>query len=156
MTVENIDFDAQMEYLRLLYEKNIPFNKLLGFQVEMLKPGFVAVKFDMRDDLIGNYLHGILHGGVISAVLDATGGMCASVSILEKMQGKTVKEIADRLSRIGTIDLRVDYLRPGRGEQFRSTGTIMRTGNRVAVTRMELHNQKRLLIAVGTGTYIVG
>lgn len=156
MTVEKIDFDAQLEYLRLMYEKNIPFNKLLGFQVETLKPGFVAVKFDMRDDFIGNYVHGILHGGVISAVMDATGGMAATVSILEKMQGKTVEEIANRLAKIGTIDLRVDYLRPGRGEHFRSTGSIMRAGNKVAVTRMELHNHKGLLIAVGTGTYIVG
>ena len=33
---------------------------------------------------------------------------------------------------------------------------IMRTGKKVAVTRMELHNDEDLLIAVGTGTYIVG
>jgi acyl-coenzyme A thioesterase PaaI-like protein len=32
----------------------------------------------------------------------------------------------------------------------------MRTGKKVAVTRMELHNDEDLLIAVGTGTYIVG
>jgi acyl-coenzyme A thioesterase PaaI-like protein len=32
----------------------------------------------------------------------------------------------------------------------------MRTGRKVAVTRMELKNQEDLLIAVGTGTYIVG
>jgi acyl-coenzyme A thioesterase PaaI-like protein len=32
----------------------------------------------------------------------------------------------------------------------------MRTGRKVAVTRMELHNDERVLVAVGTGTYIVG
>jgi len=52
--------------------------------------------------------------------------------------------------------MRVDYLRPGKGNRFKSTGTVMRTGNRVAVTRMELSNEKNVLIAVGTGAYIVG
>ena len=32
----------------------------------------------------------------------------------------------------------------------------MRTGNRVSVVRMELENDQKQLIAVGTGTYIVG
>jgi uncharacterized protein (TIGR00369 family) len=82
--------------------------------------------------------------------------MTATTSILEKMQGQSLEDIAQRITKIGTIDLRVDYLRPGRGDSFRATSTIMRAGNKVAVTRMELHNHKDLLIAVGTGTYIIG
>ena len=75
---------------------------------------------------------------------------------MDKMKDKPTEEIAKRIMKTGTIDLRVDYLRPGRGKFFRATSSIMRAGNRVAVTRMELHNDKDLLIAVGTGTYIVG
>ena len=52
--------------------------------------------------------------------------------------------------------MRVDYLRPGRGNRFQSSGTVMRTGNKVAVTRMELRNEENVMIAVGTGAYIVG
>ena len=72
------------------------------------------------------------------------------------MQGHSAEEIATRIARIGTIDLRVDYLRPGRGDFFRASSTIMRTGNKVAVTRMEIFNNKEIQIAVGNGTYIVG
>jgi uncharacterized protein (TIGR00369 family) len=97
-----------------------------------------------------------LHGGVISSVLDATGGLSVSVSLLEKLQGEPVEEFEKRMAHIGTIDLRVDYLRPGRGKTFRAVSAIMRTGKKVAVTRMELHNDESVLIAVGTGTYIVG
>jgi uncharacterized protein (TIGR00369 family) len=110
----------------------------------------------MRADLIGNYFLETLHGGVISAVLDATGGLSVSVSLLEKLQGEPEEEIEKRMARIGTIDLRVDYLRPGRGKTFRAVSAIMRTGRKVAVTRMELHNDESVLVAVGTGTYIVG
>jgi uncharacterized protein (TIGR00369 family) len=147
---------AQLEYLRNWYEKHIPFNQVIGLQVETLRVDFVSMRFAMRADLIGNSVHGILHGGVISSVLDATGGLAAAASILEKMQGRSTEEIASRIARIGTIDLRVDYLRPGRGDFFRAKSAIMRSGNKVAVTRMEFFNNKEILIAVGTGTYIVG
>jgi uncharacterized protein (TIGR00369 family) len=56
----------------------------------------------------------------------------------------------------GTIDLRVDYLRPGWGRQFLASGTVLRAGRRVAVTRSELHNDEGVLVAVGTGAYITG
>lgn len=147
---------AQLDFLRKWYESQIPFNQVIGLQVETLRTDFVSIRFPMRPELIGNWVHGTLHGGVISTVLDAAGGLTAAASLLEKMQGCTAREIAARIARIGTIDLRVDFLRPGRSDFFRAKSTIMRTGNKVAVTRMEFFNNKELLIAVGTGTYIVG
>ncbi|HAV87176.1 MAG TPA: thioesterase family protein, partial [Pseudomonas sp.] len=59
-------------------------------------------------------------------------------------------------ARLGTIDLRIDYLRPGRGQRFSATATLLRSGNKVAVVRSELHNEAGVLIAVGTGTYLCG
>ncbi len=139
-----------------VYEDRIPFNRLLGLKVVELNLDRAVIRFDMREDLVGNYVHGILHGGVISAVLDATGGMLASMGVMNRMAGAPMDEMSRRLSRIGTIDLRVDYLRPGRGKFFQATSTVMRAGRKVAVTRMELNNDEGRLIAVGTGTYIVG
>ncbi len=63
------------------------------------------------------------------------------------------EEIAAKLSRMGTIDLRVDYLRPGRGEHFTSAG-VLHSGNKVAVARVEHHDG--LHIATATATYLVG
>ena len=146
---------TSIEIVRVVYE-NLPFNRLLGLKVAFLESDRAGFRFEMKDELIGNTVHGILHGGVISAVLDTTGGMTATASAIEKSQDLSNDDIIRRVARIGTIDLRVDYLRPGKGIQFQSTGTVMRTGRKVAVTRMELKNQDDLLIAVGTGTYIVG
>lgn len=42
---------------------------------------------------------------------------------------------------MGTIDLRTDYLRPRKGEQFIAIAHIVRNGSKVAVTRMEMHNE---------------
>ena len=135
---------------------NLPFNRFLGLKIACLRPDQAGFTFLMKDELVGNRVYGILHGGVIATVLDTTGGMIATASILDKMKEFSPDKIADKIAGIGTIDMRVDYLRPGKGSRFFSMGTIMRTGNKVAVTRMELKNQDGILIAVGTGTYLVG
>ena len=54
------------------------------------------------------------------------------------------------------IDLRVDYLRPGRGKHFIATGAHRALGNRIAVTHMELENDAGELIATGGAAYMVG
>jgi uncharacterized protein (TIGR00369 family) len=65
-------------------------------------------------------------------------------------------ELAEKLGKMSTIDIRTDYLRPGRGQQFIATAQVIRSGNKVCVCRMELHNEQGIHIALGTGTYLVG
>lgn len=138
-----------------IFEEMIPFNRYLGFRVESIDPKSPTIRLDMREELVGNFVHGGLHGGVTSAVLDVTGGLVAFLNVIEKLEDLRDDEKLDRFAKLGTIDLRVDYLRPGRGHFFLSRGYILRTGNKVAVTRMELHNDEDRLIAVGTAAYTV-
>ena len=149
------EIDPLLEIVRNIHE-NLPFNRFLGLKVDHLRTDGAGFSFSMKNELIGNFVLGILHGGVISAVLDATGGMVATASAVKRMQGLSSDEITHQITRMGTIDMRIDYLRPGRGKRFLSTGTIMRMGKKLAVTRMELRNQGNVLIAVGTGAYIIG
>ena len=145
-----------LQLLKEITEEKIPFNKLIGMKIETLDLDKIGIRFKMRPELVGNFTRGNLHGGVISSVLDVTGGMVAWTGIMKKMEGQSFDEISERFNKIGTIDIRVDYLRPGLGAYFIATGSTLRTGNKVSVTRMELHNDKGILIAVGTGTYVVG
>jgi uncharacterized protein (TIGR00369 family) len=156
MTDQKRDRAELVNLLRNFLEEKIPFNKVLGLQVESMDMERVCLKIEMKEEIIGNSIKRILHGGVISAVLDVAGGTVAALGIVRKWMGHPLEEIGKRLLNVGTIDLRVDYLRPGRGKHFLATGSIMRTGQKVAVVRMELHNDADLLIAVGTGTYTVG
>ncbi len=144
-----------IEQVKTIFMEQIPFNKYLGMQIESLSHDWASIRIDMRDELVGNFMQGTLHGGVISSVLDVMGGLAAFVSLIKKMDNNPNHKQLERLAKFGTIDLRIDYLRPGRGKYFNATGTVLRTGNKVAVTRMELHNDQQLLIAVGTGTYLV-
>jgi uncharacterized protein (TIGR00369 family) len=141
--------------IRDSFVERMPFNRILGIDVLSLHHEQAECRFAMRPELVGNYVRNILHGGVISAVLDVTGGLVAFLGVQQKLKGKPVEEILERFARIGTIDLRIDYLRPGTGEWFLARGFPLRTGNKVAVTRMELFNDRNDLISVGTAAYTV-
>ncbi|MFN4149061.1 MAG: thioesterase family protein [Rhodocyclaceae bacterium] len=141
--------------IRDSFNERMPFNRVLGIEVLSLHHDRPEVRFAMRPELVGNYVRNILHGGVISAVLDVTGGLVAFLGVQQKLRGKPVEEVLERFARIGTIDLRVDYLRPGDGTSFLARGYPLRTGNKVAVARMELFNDRSELIAVGTAAYTV-
>ena len=137
-----------------LVEHKITFNQVLGLKVQQLRPT-MTVRFDMRPELVGHYHYGRLHGGVISATLDALGGTALIVALSEKHAHETVEPAMMRFLKLGTIDLRVDYLRPGIGRHFVASAEITRLGGRVGSTQMRLHNDEGVLIATAAGAYIV-
>ncbi len=135
---------------------SIPFSKFLGLKVENLNVDNAEISLQTRPEFIGNHVQGILHGGVISSVIDSLGGLIVMINAYQRVLDRTYEEQVAQLGKVGTIDLRVDYLRPGRGEQFRADGHVLRSGNKVTVTRMNMYNDEKELIAVGTGTYLIG
>lgn len=152
----NIEQDTELlKIIEEVFNQKIPFNRVLGLRVHSLDYDQPALRFDMRPELVGNFMRGSLHGGVISSVIDVTGGMAAFLGIQHKMRDEALERKLERFAKLGTIDLRVDYLRPGFGAWFEATGFILRTGNKVAVTRIELKNDQDELIATGTGAYVV-
>ncbi|PHM36329.1 thioesterase family protein [Xenorhabdus innexi] len=135
---------------------HMPFNQLLGLELIRFEQDYAELQFFSQTKLMGNMVQQILHGGAIASILDVAGGLVCAGSILSMMKTVTIEEIKNRLSTVGTIDLRVDYLRPGRGEKFTASSNIIRAGNKVSVARIELHNEKQVHIASATGTYLVG
>ncbi len=134
----------------------MPFNKVLGLQVTQFDEHLAEVRFNWSDSLVGNPLQHILHGGVIASVLDVAGGLMAVSSALGRVHEVAPEQLHERFGKMSTIDIRTDYLRPGRGDSFIATARVIRAGNKVAVCRMELHNEQGIHIALGTGTYLVG
>lgn len=137
-----------------LIERRMTFNQLLGLRVQRLQPQ-LSLRFDMRPELVGHDHYGRLHGGVISAVLDALGGSALMVALGERHAHDSAEQVMQRYLRVGTIDLRVDFLRPGLGQYFIATAEITRLGGRVGATQMRLHNDSGELIATAGGAYIV-
>jgi uncharacterized protein (TIGR00369 family) len=141
--------------LTRLFEERIPFNQVLGLRIDTLSASGVAGHLAMRPELIGHYAHQRLHGGVISATLDAMAGIAVMAAIGARHMDEAPAERMRRFGKLGTIDLRIDYLRPALGERFTLHGEVLRLGSRVATTRMEFRDGHGKLLAIGSAAYIV-
>jgi uncharacterized protein (TIGR00369 family) len=128
---------------------------VLGLKITSLKSTQVRARIDMKRDLVGHFSYNRLHGGVISAGLDAMGGLAVMAAIGARHMDETPLQRLHRFGKLGTIDLRVDYLRPGIGEYFELRAEVMRLGSRVASTRMEFLGADGKLLSTGSAAYIV-
>ncbi|MBE0480638.1 MAG: thioesterase family protein [Dehalococcoidia bacterium] len=133
-----------------------PFVELLGVQFEPSGDDRILIRLPMRTELALAPDGLRLHGGVITSVMDIVGGATVAWKLRKDVEGLPLAEQARRLTGVNTIDLRIDFLQPGRGKVFTGTGTVLRTGKKIAVARMELHNDEQELVAVGTGTFRIG
>lgn len=138
-----------------IFETHIAFNQVLGLQIDELEAERVRAHILMRPELIGHFTHQRLHGGVISATLDAMGGLAVMAAIGARHMDEAPATRLARFGKLGTIDLRVDYLRPATGPRFSATAQVLRLGSRVASTRMEFLDQNGRLLSTGAGAYIV-
>ncbi len=147
--------DDQIRFLiDEVFRGRIPFNNQIGFEIDATDVDRIEVSFDMKETLVGNFMHGILHGGVTSSALDVVGGIVVFVAAARTMSSdKTPEQMREWFSTLATIDMRIDFLLPGAGRRFTATANVLRAGRRISVARMDLHNEKGQQIAAGTGTY---
>ena len=147
--------DEFIEGVKKIFEEMIVFNRMLGLKISQIAPTQVRARIDMRNELVGHYAYNRIHGGVISAGLDAMGGLAVMAAIGARHMDESVQQRLHRFAKLGTIDLRVDYLRPGIGEWFELRAEVMRLGSRVASTRMEFLGADGKLLSTGSAAYIV-
>ncbi|MCA9563152.1 MAG: thioesterase family protein, partial [Myxococcales bacterium] len=138
------DKDSPLGAIRKVFEELIPFNKYLGLKVDEMAAGHCVMSVDFREDFVGDIGKGMVHGGVISTLIDTAGGATAF----------TVLDF-DREHSLNTVDMRVDYMRPGQGKRFIATGSVTRRGSRLCVTQVDVHNDEGMHIARGTAVYSV-
>jgi uncharacterized protein (TIGR00369 family) len=141
--------------LKEIFEEMIVFNQVLGLKITSIKANRVTGRIAMRRELIGHYSFNRIHGGVISAGLDAMGGLAVMAAIGARHMDEEPAQRLHRFSKLGTIDLRIDYLRPGIGDHFELRAEVLRLGSRVATTRMEFLGADGKLLSTGAGAYIV-
>lgn len=138
-----------------IFENKIVFNHTLGLKVLSVSATEVTASLAMRPALIGHFAHNRMHGGVISASLDALGGHAVMAANGARHRDEPIAKRLERFSKLGTIDLRIDYLRPAIGEHFTLRAQVLRLGSRVASTRMEFLGADGTLLSTGAAAYIV-
>jgi uncharacterized protein (TIGR00369 family) len=78
---------------------SIPHAIALGLVVVDVKPGEAWLRVPYDDKLIGNPATGVIHGGVITTLLDNCAGVAVATALPD-------------LRSIATLDLRIDYMKP--------------------------------------------
>ncbi|WP_457553524.1 thioesterase family protein [Desulfobacula sp.] len=148
---------SALERIKVYYLEKLPFNKVLGIDIDLLdyESGQAVTSFNMTKELIGNSTAGILHGGVTASVIDLTGGLSALICCAKIHHGKPPEVLDKKLASSATIDMRVDYLRPGQGRSFQCKSRVIRAGARIVVAKIDLYNEKETRIATGTATYLI-
>ncbi|MEP7297004.1 MAG: thioesterase family protein [Burkholderiales bacterium] len=141
--------------IKTMFEERIAFNHVLGLKIDTLDADGVSGHIAMRPELIGHFTHQRLHGGVISATLDAIAGLAVMAAIGARHLDEPIDARLARFGKLGTIDLRVDYLRPATGASFTAHASVLRLGSRIASTRMEFVDAKGVLLSTGAAAYIV-
>ena len=140
-----VEFSSKIsEQVVQFMEEMIPFNKFLGMKCTRLEKGFARLEIPFRKEFIGDPIRPALHGGVISTLADTCGGAAIFTA-------------AGELKGVSTVDLRIDYLRPGRKETVVAEATVVRQGNRVGVVDIQVFHADAPedLIATGKGVYNV-
>ncbi|MGQ0656404.1 MAG: thioesterase family protein [Betaproteobacteria bacterium] len=156
MTAPPAPFEPEfVAKLRKLFEERVAFNRVIGLRILGIEQDRATGRIEMRPELIGSFLHQRLHGGVISATLDAMGGLAAIAAIGARHMDEPVDQRLMRFINLGTIDLRIDYLRPAVGPHFTAEARVLRLGRRVASTRMEFYDSQSRLVSSGAAAYIV-
>lgn len=97
----------------------VPWAKEIGMQVLHIERGKAKGKIDWSEHLVGDPDTGVIHGGVVTSLLDNLAGMAVVAAL-------------DEFKSTATLDLRIDYMRPaqkglaiiGEAECYHVTRTV--------------------------------
>ena len=78
---------------------HVPHAKAVGLSIVSVERGAAVLKLPYDDKLVGNPDTGVVHGGVITTLLDNGGGASVMTAL-------------DELRAVATLDLRIDYMKP--------------------------------------------
>lgn len=112
------------------FAARVPYLAWLGINFSLDEDDGLVAHLPYAPHLIGNPLPPALHGGVTAAFLETTA--LAALSL-------TMRDADDRMPRAlaRTIDITIDYLRPGRPQDCNARAIITRSGRRYASVRVE-------------------
>ena len=126
------------------FAENVPHNRALGIEVLELGDGAARMRLPYAEHLVGNPDSGVLHGGAITALMDA----CCGSAVFMKLQQPVP---------IATLDLRIDYFKPAApGRDVVASAECFRRARNVAFVRaMAYHDDPSDPIASATGAFML-
>lgn len=122
----------------------IPHARALGMRFDRFSPEGAEISLPWREDLVGDPHSGVIHGGVISALMDT----CSGAAVLAHPTGAR---------STATIDLRIDYMRSATpGQAIRARASCYHVTRTVAFVRAyAMDDDEDRPVASATGAFTV-
>jgi len=95
----------------------------LGARLVSVEPGRVVIELPFSQSV--SQQHGLFHGGVIGAIADNSGGY-AALSLMPAG------------SEVLTVEYKINFMKPAKGQLLRAEGQVVRAGKSVTVIRAEV------------------
>lgn len=125
--------------VQLYIEKN-NFGRFLEMDFNIIEPGKVHYTMPIHAMHLATPI--AAHGGAISALMDATMGVCALSRVIE--ENKVVS----------TIELKISFVSPAlENDVLSADADVIKKGNRLIFVEGKIYNQRNELVAMATGTF---
>ncbi|MEP7037804.1 MAG: PaaI family thioesterase [Acidobacteriota bacterium] len=135
---KGIEITAEQKSKAAKAIKDVPYARLLGFELVDLSANVAKLKLALRDELRQPY--GVLHGGATASLIDTAMAFAVRTCVPDDVETTT-------------IDLTVHYLRPHLKGEVVCTAKVERAGKRILTVSAEVHNEEGKLIATALSTY---
>ncbi|MBI9083581.1 MAG: PaaI family thioesterase [Desulfobacterales bacterium] len=99
------------------------FMDFIGAQITAVEPGYCEIQIPYRHELTQQ--HGYFHAGIIGTVADNVGGYAAFT-------------LMEATSSILTVEYKINFLSPGRGELLIGRGRVIKPGKTITLCRCDV------------------
>ena len=133
------------DLLRAVGSRRSSYGYISGLALDRAAPGEVWTSLQYRPAFVGDTGTGVIHGGVVTAMLDETCGMAVQLAL-------------DGTRSIATLDLRIDYQKPATpGLAIRAHSVCYRVTRSIAFVRATAYQESEdEPVATATACFMAG
>ncbi|WP_316176736.1 MULTISPECIES: PaaI family thioesterase [unclassified Bradyrhizobium] len=135
-------FDELAEAIR---QRRSVYGHISGLRMDRFAPGEAWSTLPYRPVFVGDSETGVIHGGVVTAMLDESCGMAVQLAL-------------DGSRAIATLDLRIDYQKPATpGLDIKAHAVCFRVTRSIAFVRATAYQEEETApVATATACFMIG